>query len=509
MKILLIGIPNSGSRPGYAGLFLPLGLAYISATLEKFNYSFDCIDLHTEEILSKGTFNSWDKLKNYDFSSYNIVAYGGTFLKFEELKEISEKIWLVNREIFQVAGGNLATTMADFILKHTKVNCICLYEGEDTIIELLSSLKKNENWKNTRGLKYLNNNSEIIQTAPREKIKDLDSVASPDREHWPFKIIRKAFPFGSPGRYCAIVFASRGCPFSCTFCNPISGKAIRARSPENIISEIKCLKNKWNIQYIRFFDEVFIGSKRKIKDLCNLMIKEKLNIFWWCQTQIRLVDEDILKLMKKAGCIEIGYGVESGSNLILSEMKKGITKELAKEVIEMTDRIGIKPSLSMISGTPSETYETLKESRDFLISLNHTDWVQIPTISFIIPIPGTELYETAREKGEIEDIEKYLKVEMSSFGRYSKTINLTKMSDQNFFQTIEKFNEDIVNDFYSKQPWKKFLSIIGLDHLRLDLIFHKFTLSQMKPILESMIWAILGKRDNAIGKFLGSLIYRN
>jgi radical SAM superfamily enzyme YgiQ (UPF0313 family) len=490
-------------------LFLPLGLAYISATLERFNYSFDCIDLHTEEIFSKDIFNPWDKLKNYDFSSYNIVAYGGTFLKFEVLKEISEKIRLENREIFQVAGGNMATTMADFILKQTKVNCICLYEGEDTFAELLSSFKKNGNWKNTCGIKYLNNNNEIVQTAPREKIDNLDSVAYPDRKNWPFDIIRKSFPFGSPGRYCAIVFASRGCPFTCTFCNPISGKAIRVRSPENILEEIKYLKKKWNIQYIRFFDEVFIGSKRKIKDLCNLMIKEKLNIFWWCQTQIRLVDADILKLMKKAGCIEIGYGVESGSNLILSEMKKGITKELAKEVIEMTDRIGIKPSLNMISGTPSETYETLEESRDFLISLNHIDWVQIPTISFIIPIPGTELFETAREKGEIEDIEKYLKVEMSSLGRYSKTINLTKMSDQDFFQTIKKFNDDVVNDFYSKHPWKKFLSIIGLDHLRLDLIFRKFTLSQMKPLFESLIWVTLGKRDNRVGKFLGSLVYRN
>jgi hypothetical protein len=83
------------------------------------------------------------------------------------------------------------------------------------------------------------------------------------------------------------------------------------------------------------------------------------------------------------------------------------------------------------------------------------------------------------------------------------------MSDQDFFQTIKKFNDDVVNDFYSKHPWKKFLSIIGLDHLRLDLIFRKFTLSQMKPLFESLIWVTLGKRDNRVGKFLGSLVYRN
>ena len=509
MKILLIEIPNSGSRPGYSGLFLPLGLAYVTASLVgKSDYSFDCISLHTEEIFSKGEFNPWEQLNNYDFTSYDVVAYGGVFLKFEILKEISERVWSANKDIFQVAGGNMATTMADVILTQTKVTRICLYEGEQTFIELLSYLKNDGDWRNTRGIKYLNDQNELTLTAPREKIKDLDTVAYPDRENWSFDVIRKAFPFGSPGRYCAVVFASRGCPFSCTFCNPVSGKAIRARTSENIVSEIKHLKNKWNIQYFRFFDEVFIGSKRKIYNLCNLIIEEKLNIFWWCQTQIKLVDDELLKLMKKAGCIEIGYGIESGSNLILDEMRKGITKELAKDVIEMTERVGIKPSLNMISGSPSETYDTLKESRDFLISLNHINWVEIPEINFIVPIPGTVMYESAVSKGEIKDVEKYLKEDMSRLGKYTRTTNLTKMSDEIFFKSVMKFNEDVVNDFYKKHPWKKILSIIGLDHLRLDKLFSNFSLRQIRPLLESLAWATIGKRDNVLGKFIASIIYK-
>ena len=151
---------------------------------------------------------------------------------------------------------------------------------------------------------------------------------------------------GSPGRYSAVVFASRGCPFTCTFCKPLTGKEIRTREIESIINEIKYLKERWNVQYVRFFDEVFIGSKFRIRALCEAMIEENLNIFWWCQTQVRLIDEDLLKVMKKAGCIEIAYGVESGSDVMLQDMKKGINVDIIRDVLEATDRANIRITLN-------------------------------------------------------------------------------------------------------------------------------------------------------------------
>ncbi|OHC00871.1 MAG: hypothetical protein A3G70_07390 [Planctomycetes bacterium RIFCSPLOWO2_12_FULL_39_13] len=508
MNILLINLQNSGARLGYAGLFFPFGMAYISAVLKANGFSVDCLDLHTEEILRRNSLDSWKEVNKFNLSRYDVVAFGGTFLKYKELKNLSEKIYKVNKNIFQIAGGNMATIISEIILKQTYVMCVCLYEGEETIIELLNALKFGKDWRGTRSIRYLNKNNEIVQTEMRDKIKCLDSIPFPDRESWSFSIIRKAFPYGSPTRYSAVMFASRGCPFSCIFCNPISGKIVRTRSSEHIVREIKYLKEKWNVQYVRFFDEVFIGSKKKIKDLCELMIKEKINIFWWCQTQIKLIDEELLKLMKKAGCIEIGYGIESGSNTILAEMNKGITKELAKEVIEMTDRIGIKPSLNLIAGTPAETPQTLRETKEFLISLNHIKWSQVPTIDFIIPIPNTKLYAMARHRGFIKDETKYLTEEMFMMDKYSRTINLTQMSDQDFFGIIAECNRKIRRDFFKKHPLKKMLSLFGLDHLRLDLIMRHFTFRQIIPFAEALLYVVIGKRKNCFGQWVLDWIYK-
>lgn len=508
MNILLINLQNSGARLGYAGLFFPFGMAYISAVLKANGFSVNCVDLHTEEILRRDTLDSWQEVNRFDLARYNVIAFGGTFLKYKELKLISDKIHAFNKNIFQVAGGNMATIISRIILKQTPVKCVCLYEGEETIVELLNALKAGKDWKQTRGIQYLGEDSEPLQTSMREKIKYLDAVPYPDREGWAFEVLRKAFPYGSPGCYCAVMFASRGCPFSCIFCNPISGRTVRSRTPEHIVGEIKYLKEKWNVRYVRFFDEVFIGSKKKIKDLCELMLKEKLDVFWWCQTQIKLVDEELLKLMKKAGCIEIGYGIESGSNIILGEMNKGITRELAREVIEMTSRVGIRPSLNLITGTPSETPETLRETKEFLLSLNHINWSQAPAVDFIIPLPNTKLYETAREKGFIKDEVKYLTEEMFMLDKYSKTVNLTRMPDQDFFRLVAECNNEVRRDFFRKHPLKKVLSLFGLDHLRLDLLMRSFRISGIKPLMEALLYVTVGKRKNRLGQWALDLIYK-
>ncbi|MCX5884685.1 MAG: radical SAM protein [Proteobacteria bacterium] len=508
MNVLLINLQNSGSRLGYAGLFFPFGMAYISAVLKKHGLVVDCLDLHTEKILQEEAFNSWAEVSRFDIAKYDIVAFGGTFLKFEELKHLSEKIYQTNNNIFQVAGGNMATIISEIILRQTRVNCVCLYEGEETIIELLNLIKNNKNWRETKSINYLDERHELVQTPLRDKIKLLDSIPFPDRSGWSFGLIRRAFPYGSPGRYCAIMFASRGCPFTCIFCNPISGRIVRSRSSENIVEEIIFLKNNWNIRYFRFFDEVFIGSKQKIKNLCELMIKEKLDVFWWCQTQIKFVDEELLRLMKRAGCIEIGYGIESGSNIILTEMNKGITKKLAKEVVEMTNRVGIKPSLNLITGTPSETPQTLQETKEFLISLNHIKWSQVPTIDFIIPIPNTKLYTIAKEKGFLKNEEKYLTEDMFMMDKYSKTINLTQMPDKDFFDLVAQCNNEVRVDFLRKHPFKRLSSLLGLDHLRMGLIFRNFSLSQIVPLTEALLYATLGKKKNILGKWVLCWIYR-
>ncbi len=494
MRVLFIGMPNAGSRPGKGGLFLPLGLAYLSAALKNQGYAYDCIDLHTEEILNKPKSGDlWDHLRSFDFSAYDIVAFGGVFLKIKELRYISQKIRDCNSDLFQIVGGQMATIMSDLILETTKVDCVGLYEGELTIVDLVQVVEKGADWREISGIKYVDENGLLVESSVRPKLTADKVPPIPDRESWGVDLIRKAFPVGSPGRYSAVAFASRGCPFSCTFCNPLSGKEIRTRDTDDIIFELKQLKKKWNVQYVRFFDEVFIGSKARIRELCEAMIEEKLDIFWWCQTQVRLMDEDLIKLMKKAGCINIGYGIESGSAVILDEMKKGITPEVARQAIEWTHQAGIAAGCSMIAGFPSETVETLEETRDFLISLNHVQWDSVPEIHYVVPLPDTELFHKTVEMGIIKNPQEYIIELMGDLGKNIKSINLTKMSDDEMQETINRCNREIKRDFNRKHPIRYLLSFIGLDHLKPQLLFRKFSLRQVIPLMEAFAWVTVGK----------------
>ena len=272
-----------------------------------------------------------------------------------------------------------------------------------------------------------------------------------------------------------------------------AGKEIRTREIESIIHEIKYLKERWNVQYLRFFDEVFIGSKFRIRALCEAMIEENLNIFWWCQTQVRLIDEDLLKVMKKAGCIEIAYGVESGSDVMLEDMKKGIDVDVIRDVLKATDRANIRISLNLLAGTPAETVDTLRETRDFLIALNYINWANIPTIEFVVPLPGTELFDTAVAEGLIDDPETFVVEALAKMDKYSKSINMTKMSSEEFISTVSRFNREISRDFYARHPFRFLLSLFGAEHLRLDLIFRHFSLKQIVPLLDAIFWVTIGK----------------
>ena len=499
-RILFIGLPNGGSRPGKAGLFLPLGLAYVTAALKERGYTYDCIDLHTEQIMQKRPFDFWNRIQDFDLSSYDLIAFGGVFLKFEDLQYLSGRIRENYGHIFQVVGGNMATMTPDVMLERTQVDCVCLYEGEETIIELIQTLEKGGDWKEVKSIKYRDENGQPVESPSRPKLTAEKVPNLPDRESWNFELIRKAYPVGSPGRYSAVAFASRGCPFTCTFCKPLTGKEIRSREIDSIINEIKYLKEKWNVQYVRFFDEVFIGSKYRIKALCEAMIEEKLNIFWWCQTQVRLIDEDLLKTMKKAGCIEIAYGVESGSDTMLDDMKKGISADIIRDVLEATDRSGIRITLNLLAGTPAETVNTLKETRDFLISLNHINWANIPSIEFVVPLPGTELFDTAVKMDLIENPKAYVVEALAKMDKYSKSINMTTMSSEEFITTVEKFNKDIAQDFYKKHPLRYWLSVFNLDHLRWGLILRNFSFRQVIPLLDSLVWATIGKHMHNFSK---------
>ncbi|MBS3122412.1 radical SAM protein [Candidatus Woesearchaeota archaeon] len=267
-------------------------------------------------------------------------------------------------------------------------------EIEFTARALCYALEKKIDLKSVDGLTYRKDGKTVVNQ-DRKLIENLDSLPFSDRDD--FKIIdyQQAFYAGSN---TALMLSSRGCPARCTFCHwpdTFTGHVWRTRSAKNICDEIEVLIRKYNINGIYFDDDTFIVDKEHVKSLCNEMINRKFKLSWHCMARVNNIDEEILSLMKKAGCIEIFYGFESGSEEILKESNKAITKEQIRNAVRITKKADICASGSFIIGLPKESNKTIKETINFAKELR-ADYVQFALAS---PFPGTKLYEECKEKG--------------------------------------------------------------------------------------------------------------
>lgn len=193
---------------------------------------------------------------------------------------------------------------------------------------------------------------------------------------------------------------SRGCPGQCTFCsNQTFGRRYRYHGADYVLGMIRALKKKYGIRDVVFYDDVFVADRRRLEKICDALAAERPRISWSCAARINLVTPDILAPMKKAGCWQIGYGIESGSPEILKNLKKKITVDRAREVLTWTKKAGIATRGFFIFGSPGETERTLKASIDFALS-SDLDYFQQ---SFMTPYPGSELYDTAAGFGEFDN----------------------------------------------------------------------------------------------------------
>ena len=193
-----------------------------------------------------------------------------------------------------------------------------------------------------------------------------------------------------------LMLTSRGCPYRCVYCSKVSGNLYRHHSIDRIIKEMNILIDKYNAKEIIFRDDTFTIDKKHIEDLCQEIIKRGLNkkIKWTCMTRVPLVTEDLLKLMKKAGCWSRHYGVESGSQRLLDLIQKDITIKQVKDAFKWTRKAGIEIKAFFMLGLPTETKEeslqTIKFTKD-----SKPDWIQV---TITVPYPGTKLYEEAKSK---------------------------------------------------------------------------------------------------------------
>lgn len=359
-------------------------LAYLAAMVPK-NLKIEILDCIAERM-------NWDKfLKVLNIKkpryvvSHVITSTAQNDLRvFKEAKKIGA--------ITATMGPHVTELPEKTLKENPDLDFVMLGEPEITFQELVKTIdSKNNNFEKIKGLAY-RLNGEIKLNEKRELIANLDELPLPCQDLLPLD--KYVFPFMASK--FTFVISERGCPFPCTFCRqPIMWeRKVRHRSPENIIEELKLLK-KLGVKEFIFHADTFTLDKDRVMKLCQIMLDENLNLRWGCNSRVDTVDEEMLKIMKKAGCWMIAYGIESGSPEILEKCEKEATVKQAEETIRLTHKIGIKVYGYFIIGLLGETKKTIQET----INLAKRLPITFAIFHTASPYPGTKFYRQVKEKG--------------------------------------------------------------------------------------------------------------
>lgn len=436
MKILLINPPiREWAKPNV----LPLGLGYIASALRSSGNEVEIMDINAyrwspEEVE--------EQIKKADF---DIAGIGGIVTVYKYVKWLTQIIKKYHAGKHILVGGSVGTSIPHVVLEKTGADVVCIGEGEVTVVELVEAIKNNRDLSGIDGIWFKGQGGKIHRNKNRKPIKDMDTISLPAWDLFPMDIYLKN-PVGAPNRNKWIdgtsegntvlsmnLSGTRGCPYKCIYCyHDFMGHGYRHRSPQNIITEMKALNEKYGVGYFHFIDDEFCMKKNFVYDFCRA-VKSELNgrITWGCAGRVNLMTEDLIAAMVDAGCVLIAYGIESGSQRMLDAMKKGVSVEQAKEAIRLTKKYLGWADCSFMIGTPGESRETVMETVNFCKELDLTPEV----IFFTTPYPGTELYKMALTQGKIADEEEYI-LGLGEQGEKVR-VNFTGFSDNELAQVQE------------------------------------------------------------------------
>jgi radical SAM superfamily enzyme YgiQ (UPF0313 family) len=299
-----------------------------------------------------------------------------------------------------VGGQHSSLAPEDFIFENSPIDYVVVGEGEETFRELTRAIldqKQGEAFHSIQSISFWEKDH-IQKTLLRPLIEPLDNVPMPAYERVDMSFYTQPNPYAI--RYFPLasmyVFASRGCPAHCTFCAIPSvwrynetKKPIRFRSAKAVADEVELLVKKYNVDGIYFYDDDFCVWKSHVIDICKEFIERKIPFVWGAETRVDKVDEELLTWMQKAGCIQIDFGVESGSQAMLDAVNKNCKVEKIHQAFEICHKLGIRTFANMMYNLPGETQEDVRMNQELIAKIKPT------TVSFglMTPYPGSQIYD--------------------------------------------------------------------------------------------------------------------
>ncbi len=362
--------------PPFKGLLRePIGLYYLAGVLEEEDISVKIMDFNVEQP-SRSYFHN--KIRKLDPKIVGVTSY--TF-NFSAAKKIVKEIKKVKRDCIIVMGGVHVSSLPKETFESVhELDFIVIGEGEFTFLELCRSIINCEDDAfNIEGVAY-KDNERVIINPPRRLIKNLDDLPMPNRELLPFN----KYPVAS-------VQTSRGCPYNCIFCNinKFYGNRIRFRDPIEVVKECEYIVKRYNKDKIFFFGDAFTFKSDWVETFCDEIVRRKLKFKWGCETRVDNVNYKLLKKMRRAGCIEIQYGIEYGDEEILKILGKNISLEDVHNAVRWAKKTNMFVGGFVIFNVPYENEETMEKTFRLLQRVP----VDAIEINLLTPYPGTILWK--------------------------------------------------------------------------------------------------------------------
>lgn len=290
-----------------------------------------------------------------------------------------------------VAGGAHVTVRPDEVLERG-FDFAVMGEAEESFPALVDWVERGRALESVPGIRWRGPGGAVHETAPARFVDDLDALPLPqDAQHlfepaWYDPAGQEIIPGG--------VLTSRGCPARCTFCaNYVTGRGFRYRSAERVADELNRYHARTGATFFPFWDDARTANTRRLYELCRVF-EERVDfpLSWSAITRANMVSADLLAAMKRAGCVHVNFGVESGDDAILRAIKKGVTTEQVHRALELAKEAGLMTAANFMLGFPQETPQALERTLRFMERIAPlTD--TFSTLGVVVPFPGTPLYD--------------------------------------------------------------------------------------------------------------------
>lgn len=421
----------------------PLGLATLSAVLEKEGHEADILDVAALGMGIPEILSAIDP-------KTQVVGLTATTPEIGSAIEIVRAIRSRFPRIKILMGGVHPTIFYKQLVDEGICDFVIRGEGESSVV----ALAREQSLGTIPGLTWREPGGDVIANLQSGNFVVLNELPFPSYDKLPMKLYRSAL--GAAKRSPSIgMITSRGCPGRCTFCySGMFGSKIRFMSAEKILEHVVYLKSHYGIREISFYDDTFTAHRKRIEDLCRMIISERIDISWSCFARVDSVNPGLLRLMKEAGCHQICYGFESADEDILRAINKRIDDNEKSNAILWTKEAGIDIRGAFMLGNPGETETSMQKTIDYSKKIG----IQFAMYNITTPFPGTALFESAMESGMLSH------TDWSLYDLAHPILKLPTVSSE----AVQKYYYKAYREFYLRLSYilNRLISIRTKDELK-------------------------------------------